>query len=256
MKNSKCENFLLNTQESGIIYNFVILPIIFTILIIITINSTINYNEVINKNTNLFIIKLNKFYFRVFNKLSIYSRVGVNIFSSIDKSKLIEEDEDDNKKYNKFTVYTSISDIGCFRLAWELLPGRGPHKGFNDYIQETFINIKLQKFIYKVFRMLPEDPNNIHYAIQTEIYTTIFERSNAESRIISKIPFNKYNERIKCGSEQDTDQADIITNLNEFSENIESLYNVDIASKEFIFKHTLYFLLFLLICFLGFHFLC
>lgn len=49
-KNSKCENFLLNSHESRIIYNFVILPIIFTLLIIITINSTINYNEVINKN--------------------------------------------------------------------------------------------------------------------------------------------------------------------------------------------------------------
>ena len=48
--NNKCENFILDTIESRIIYNFVILPIIFTLLIIITINSTINYNEVINKN--------------------------------------------------------------------------------------------------------------------------------------------------------------------------------------------------------------
>lgn len=48
--NDKCENFILDRKESRIIYNFVILPIIFTLLIIITINSTINYNEVINKN--------------------------------------------------------------------------------------------------------------------------------------------------------------------------------------------------------------
>lgn len=48
--NNKCENFLLSPNESRIIYNFVILPIIFTLLIIITINSTINYNEVVNRN--------------------------------------------------------------------------------------------------------------------------------------------------------------------------------------------------------------
>ena len=45
-----CENFLYNDKESKIIYNFIILPLIFIIFIIITINSTINYNEVINTN--------------------------------------------------------------------------------------------------------------------------------------------------------------------------------------------------------------
>lgn len=47
---SRCEYFLFTFRESNIIYNFVILPIIFVILVIITINSTINYNEIINKN--------------------------------------------------------------------------------------------------------------------------------------------------------------------------------------------------------------
>ena len=51
---NKCENFLFEPHETRIIYNFIILPIIFILLIIITINSTINYNEVINKNIILY----------------------------------------------------------------------------------------------------------------------------------------------------------------------------------------------------------
>lgn len=45
-----CNNFLFKPEETKIIYNFIVLPIVFIILITITINSTINYNEIINKN--------------------------------------------------------------------------------------------------------------------------------------------------------------------------------------------------------------
>lgn len=48
--NYQCNNFLFKPTESRIIYYFVVLPIIFILLITITINSTINYNEIINKN--------------------------------------------------------------------------------------------------------------------------------------------------------------------------------------------------------------
>ena len=47
---NQCNNFLFKPTESRIIYYFVVLPIIFILLITITINSTINYNEIINKN--------------------------------------------------------------------------------------------------------------------------------------------------------------------------------------------------------------
>jgi len=45
-----CNNFLFEPEETRMIYNFIVLPIVFILLITITINSTINYNEVINKN--------------------------------------------------------------------------------------------------------------------------------------------------------------------------------------------------------------
>jgi hypothetical protein len=45
-----CKDYLFKPEETRIIYNFIVLPIIFILLITITINSTINYNEVINKH--------------------------------------------------------------------------------------------------------------------------------------------------------------------------------------------------------------
>ena len=45
-----CKDYLFKPDEIRIIYNFIVLPIIFILLITLTINSTISYNEVINKH--------------------------------------------------------------------------------------------------------------------------------------------------------------------------------------------------------------
>ena len=108
-----------------------------------------------NTNTNNyddFIIEIDNFYFRILNKQTLFGRQVINIYSSKDKNELIKENINLDK-VNKFSVYLSKSEIGCFRLclhlARQLYKGSGDKDGGDDYIQQTFIHIKLQQFIHE-----------------------------------------------------------------------------------------------------------
>jgi len=108
-----------------------------------------------NTNTNNyddFIIEIDNYYFRILNKQTLFRRQVINIYSSKDKNELIKENINLDK-VNKFSVYLSKSEIGCFRLcldlAGQLYKGREDKDGSDDYIQQTFIHIKLQQFIHE-----------------------------------------------------------------------------------------------------------
>jgi hypothetical protein len=89
-------------------------------------------NEIKNKN----LIKIDNFYFLVLNKNITKDRPIVNIYSSTN--------ENFSENNNKFSVYLSNSDLGCFRLCLRFKPF---HKQFDkyekgvDYIQSSFIHI-------------------------------------------------------------------------------------------------------------------
>jgi hypothetical protein len=183
----------------------------------------------------MFITQIDNFYFRILNKNleNDITRLIVNIYSSTNYDELIKLDSEiDFNQVNKFSVYLSNSDLGCFRLCLKL---RIYIKG-DDYIQTTFIHVKLQEFIYKCLDKLVES-DIIFCLCRTEYLSNddwdkISDHIEDKSRQIEKEPFKTYS-KFKCG--------DIIDNvkikLDDFSLQLKELYNYSDNDNEFIFNH-------------------
>jgi hypothetical protein len=183
--------------------------------------------------TSMFITQIDNFYFRILNKNleNDITRLIINIYSSTNYDELIKLDSEiDFNQVNKFSVYLSNSDLGCFRLCLKLLKYI---KG-DDYIQTTFIHIKLQEFIYKCLDKL--DVSEIIFC-STQLkywnnydWDKIIDHIEDESRKIEKEPFKDYS-KFKCGEIID----DVKIKLDDFSKKLEKLYNY--SDNEFIFNH-------------------
>jgi hypothetical protein len=186
-------------------------------------------------DTTMFITQIDNFYFRILNKNleNDITRLIVNIYSSTNYDELIKLDSEiDFNQVNKFSVYLSNSDLGCFRLCLKL---RIYIKG-DDYIQTTFIHVKLQEFIYKCLDKLVE--SDIIFCLCRTKYLSnddwdkISDHIEDKSRQIEKEPFKTYS-KFKCG--------DIIDNvkikLDDFSLQLKELYNYSDNDNEFIFNH-------------------
>jgi hypothetical protein len=183
-------------------------------------------------DTDIFITKIDDFYFRILNKNEKHSRLIVNIYSSKYKEELIKPD---SEQVNKFSVYLSKSDLGCFRLC--LLGIGGFVKGDYDYIQQTFIHVELQKFIYKCLHKLDESTDIEFCNINGDNYNRkIFNNIRDESRFLEKKPFISYNAEFKCGEGNKHDNIVIIDKLKSFSNELERLYYC--KDNQDIFSHT------------------
>jgi hypothetical protein len=182
-------------------------------------------------DTNIFITKIGDFFFRILNKNDKHSRLIVNIYSSIYENELIKPVSD---QVNKFSVYLSKSDLGCFRLC--LLGIGGFIKGEYDYIQQTFIHVELQKFIYECFHKLEVNTDIEFCNIGDNFNRQIFNNIRDKSRFLEKNPFISYNAEFKCGEENKHDNIVIIDKLKSFSNELERLYYC--KDNQFIFSHT------------------
>ena len=212
-----------------------------------------------------FIIKIDDYYFRILNIVFIKKkkRKIINIYSSQIKEELIKDSEIDFKNVNKFSVYFSNSELGCFRLclydayAEQFIPNQKFIKGDEDYIQQTFIHVKLQKFIHecldkldtvvlyktKLYKLdkdlnkyiLVETSNICYCMINPENnydkkyinigeYNKINTHIDLISRKIKKEPFKEYSNN-KCGQDQNKTNENIINELNNFSIKLKSLYD-------------------------------
>ena len=184
-------------------------------------------------DTSMFITQIDNFYFRILNKNieNDITRLIVNIYSSTNYDELIKLDSEiDFNQVNKFSVYLSNSDLGCFRLCLKL---RNYIKG-DDYIQTTFIHIKLQEFIYKYLDKLVES-DTIFCLCRTQYLSNddwdkIIDHIEDKSRQIEKEPFKTYS-KFKCGDIID----DVKIKLDDFSILLEKLYNY--SDNEFIFNY-------------------
>jgi hypothetical protein len=187
------------------------------------------------------IIEIDDFYFKILNKINYNERQIVNIYSSKTKQELIKLDSEINfNEVNKFSVYLSNSDLGCFRLCLYYMGSGKYHKGDQDYIQQTFIHVKLQKFIHERLDKLDLDnvkcycmvnPNseynyedNETYYLNHKEWNKINNHIDLISRKIRKEPFKEYSKN-KCGQDQDKKFTDVKTNLKNFSEKLKSLYD-------------------------------
>jgi hypothetical protein len=194
------------------------------------------------------IIEIDDFYFRILNKINYNERQIVNIYSSKIKQELIKQDSEINfNKVNKFSVYLSNSDLGCFRLCLYYMGSGKYHKGDQDYIQQTFIHVKLQKFIHERLDKLDLDnvkcycmvnPNseynyedNETYYLNHKEWNKINNHIDLISRKIRKEPFKEYSKN-KCGQDQDKKFTDVNNELNNFSKLLKILYDYNYSNNE------------------------
>ena len=174
-------------------------------------------------------IKIDDFYFRILNKnttkykddptLFKHYRPIVNIRSSTNK--------DFTENILKFSVYLSNSDLGCFRLCYRYNEKQQFFKGNDDYIQSSFIHIKLQEYIHEIFNDLEESNDYLcleEFALNEEDIIEIGEHISNTKRIIRRKPFRD-NNKYKCGRDIDHNFENINSNLYKFSEELKSLYN-------------------------------
>jgi hypothetical protein len=178
--------------------------------------------------TNNYDIKIDNFYFRILNKnttkykndpkLFKHYRPIVNICSSTNK--------DFTENLLKFSVYLSNSDLGCFRLCYRYNEQQVFSKGNDDYIQSSFIHIKLQEFIHEIFNNLKESNDYFcleEFALNQQDMIEIGNHISDTKRIIRRKPF-KDNNLYKCGHDINYKFEDINKNLNKFSEELKLLY--------------------------------
>ena len=138
----------------------------------------------------------------------------------------------DEKK--KFSLYRSKSELDFLRLGY--LSSDKFYKGFNDYVQQTFINIKLQKYINEVFDKLdnintkdekgnnrPEKEINEELNLNDINIKQSIDGTENNSRMKSIYPFNENNEK-KCGIK--IPQNELINSLQELSIKIENEFKV------------------------------
>jgi hypothetical protein len=198
-----------------------------------------------------FIIEIDDFFFRIMNKNLSESREIVNIYSSKEKDELTKEELDETK-ITKFSVYLSISELGCFRLCLLGDPGPKPEpgqqrsgdyvKGIVDYIQQTFIHIELQKFIHNNYKQL-EITDRIDFCNCNDqdicLYIPILSHINNNDRIERLEPFLNYDKKFKCGHEINSTETVINNSLKEFSNLLENKYTCSQKDNIEIFIHTI-----------------
>ena len=191
-----------------------------------------NVKKIKNKN----LIKIDDFYFLVLNKNITKDRPIVNIYSSTN--------ENFSENNNKFSVYLSNSDLGCFRLCLRYYPF---HKQFdkyekgNDYIQSSFIHIKLQEYIHQIFNNLELSIDYFcsYEKIKSHAYinaTKLYEHIHEKRRVIKKTPFIENNKYV-CGEDyKQSSYYEVNKDLNNFSELLKSLYDYNYSNNEPISK--------------------
>jgi hypothetical protein len=198
-----------------------------------------------------FIIKIDDFFFRIMNKNLNESRIIVNIYSSKERDELTKQELDETK-IKKFSVYLSVSELGCFRLCLVGNPGPKPEpgqirsgdyvKGIFDYIQQTFIHIKLQEFIHNNYEKL-EITDDIDFCNFNDrdisIYRPILSHINKDDRVIRLEPFSNYDEKFKCGNDIKHSETTINNNLILFSKILENKYTCSQKDNKLIFVHAI-----------------
>ena len=177
-----------------------------------------------NIEKQIFIVHIGDYCFRVYHKVNKYDteRLIVNILCI----KYVDTFRDINL-YEKFSVYQSRSELGCWRLCLKTQKNRTQYvkgdKG-HDYIQQTFIHPLLQNFINKCIPHLHYNETEplTHCANTAERENELLSHIDDNNRVVIESPFNEYNLTTKCGYKDDS----IRENLNAFSKKLEKEFEI------------------------------
>jgi hypothetical protein len=178
---------------------------------------------------------IDNYYFKIICTLLINERLGTLIISSI---------TEDFSEYYKFLVYASQSELDFRRLTYKKDASSKYYKGYIDYIQQTLIDLRLQKIISDEEFITPFISNfgesNIYRldVMSDEIKIAIDD----PTRKIDISPFNLNNKNL-CGTKQKKDDIrpnediyrEVIHNLQEYSLELEHYFNID--KPQFLYNY-------------------
>ena len=138
----------------------------------------------------------------------------------------------------KFFVYRSISEMDCLRLVFRDKCDVY-NKGYGDYVQRTFIHLRLQQFIYEV-QDLPVLPMGITFYYEIANNINIIKHINDASRTINTItPFNYYKNSSGAaisGCGLTDNETRIKMGLAILSANIEAKYQIESTTPLFTYN--------------------
>jgi hypothetical protein len=121
-------------------------------------------------------------------KIKKFNSLNENRFKLFFKSK-----NNITNEINELYAYTSISEMFCWRICF--LRSGGTLNKFDNYIQATILDFRLQSFIWEVFPSLPYvNEQNTQYEkfdyISYDEYSTLYR----DYDIPNDIPYEKYNQ--------------------------------------------------------------
>ena len=189
----------------------------------------INLNSTL-KNTK-YIIKIDKIYFMLICKFYYSERESVILKSS----KVNDFVNVDNFKFISF--YRSNSELGFFRFLshgyfhqGQIIHSNHLYKGIHHYIQQTFVDLRLQKFINKHIKKIHhyDKPANINFFINQEIIDMI---NDPERKITIDKFIQNYN---FCDDASKFDNFFIVEQMKKLSNTIDNSYTY--ANNKFIYK--------------------
>jgi hypothetical protein len=178
------------------------------------------------------LIKINSY---IYNSLP--SRELTHVTPTIDQNNEVFSTNYDIKT---FYLYSSFSECGFWRLCIHKhnfeygAISITLDKGKNDYVQETFINFKLQNFINNnIDKILI---NNELEKIKCELSFLEIEKNgiNINSRIKKIEPFYKYSQEFKCGARNL--EGNRLIKLEELSEKISEKFPI-LSEPELIYEN-------------------
>jgi hypothetical protein len=171
------------------------------------------------------IIKLDNYVFEIkYKSLSVKD-------TDRDKYFLYSYLESDPTTIYKFIFYRSNSELDFLRLI-NFINARTIDKGEFDYVQQSFIDLRLQKFINQHNDTIPtikkEDIESSEFKDLLTEDSEFIDHINDPHRLLSIEPFNKMD--IKCGSTSTRNDFvfldGIIKSLKDLSDNIETKYEI------------------------------
>ena len=108
------------------------------------------------KSEDILSIKIDDIIFIILNKSLINEYIFEKQEHTCDTKRLYinYKSIDNNGNENTYVAYTSISELFCWRLCYGSELDRNIFK-FNNYIQSTILDFRLQKYIWEIFLKIP-----------------------------------------------------------------------------------------------------
>jgi len=116
-----------------------------------------------------------------------YQSATHNLTQIEDRNKLRIESEDlttGNKI--SYSLYTSVSEMFCWRLCLEVPHKPGTIDKFDNYIQATLIDLRLQKYIWDNFELFPFIERSVDNIKSNKISIFSYNNNNLNKRNIIK----------------------------------------------------------------------